>query len=136
MEEFKEFLKSRFTEQQIQILALCLDKNVPVSFYGLGLGKSALAAILRNAGFSNVYAPEDCDVDNAQWSVLDRTGAVALRMKKRTSQYVITERFFFERCNPFCYLGCFSTRRCEKWKSFGDGGRGCFGMKNSFSYAR
>lgn len=82
MEEFKEFLKSRFTEQQIQILALCLAKNVPVSFYGLGLGKSILAVILRNAGFSNVYAPEDCDVDNAQWSVLDRTGAVALCMKK------------------------------------------------------
>ena len=82
MEEFKEFLKSRFTEQQIQILALCLAKNVPVSFYGLGLGKSILVAILRNAGFSNVYAPEDCDVDNAQWSVLDRTGVVALCMKK------------------------------------------------------
>lgn len=82
MEEFKAFLKSRFTEQQIQILALCLATNVLVSFYGLGLGKSILAAILRNAGFSNVYAPEDCDVENAQWSVLDRTGAVALRMKK------------------------------------------------------
>lgn len=27
-------------------------------------------------------------------------------------------------------------KRCEKWKSFGDGGRGYFGMKNSFSYAR
>lgn len=32
MEEFKEFLKSRFTEQQIQILAFCLVKNVPISF--------------------------------------------------------------------------------------------------------
>ena len=82
MDDFIAFLKSRFTEQQIQILALCLAKNVPVSFYGLGLGKSILAAILRNAGFSDVYAPEDCDVDNAQWSVLDRTGAVALCMKK------------------------------------------------------
>lgn len=52
------------------------------AFNGLGLGKSALAVILRNAGFSNVYAPEDCNVDNAQWSVLDGTGAVALCMKK------------------------------------------------------
>lgn len=81
-ETFKQYLKSMFTYTQRSILALCLIRHTPVCFYGSGLGKSTLVKILRNAGFENVYAPEDCGCNNAQRSVLDKKGAVALCMQK------------------------------------------------------
>lgn len=79
---FRQYLESMFTYAQRDILAFCLKRHTPVCFYGSGLGKSTLVKILRNAGFENVYAPEDCGCDNAQWSVLDKKGAVALCMQK------------------------------------------------------
>ena len=81
-ETFKQYLKSMFTYTQRSILALCLIRHTPVCFYGSGLGKSTLVKILRNAGFENVYAPEDCDSCSDQLSVLDKPGAVALCMQK------------------------------------------------------
>lgn len=91
---FGQYLESMFTKTQIRILAICLSRSVPVCFYGSGLGKSTLVKILRNAGFENVYAPEDCGCDNAQWSVLDKQGAVALRMQKGSFDRPLPE-------NPF-----------------------------------
>lgn len=79
---FKQYLKSMFSETQISILAICLAESIPVCFYGIGLGKSTLVEILRNADFEEVYAPEDCDSCSDQLSVLDKPGAVALCMKK------------------------------------------------------
>nr|DAY08729.1 MAG TPA: AAA domain protein [Caudoviricetes sp.] len=80
--DFGQYLESMLSETQIRILAICLTNSIPVCFYGSGLGKSTLVKILRNAGFENVYAPEDCGCNNAQWSVLDKKGVVALCMQK------------------------------------------------------
>ena len=93
-ETFKQYLKSMFTYTQRSILALCLIRRTPVCFYGSGLGKSTLVKILRNAGFENVYAPEDCDSCSDQLSVLDKPGAVALCMQKGSFDRPLPE-------NPF-----------------------------------
>lgn len=92
--DFEQYLESMLSETQIKILAICLTESIPVCFYGSGLGKSTLVKILRNAGFENVYEPEDCGCDNAQWSVLDKQGAVALCMKKGSFDRPLPE-------NPF-----------------------------------
>lgn len=92
--DFGQYLESMLSETQIRILAICLTESIPVCFYGSGLGKSTLVKILRNAGFENVYAPEDCGCNNAQWSVLDKQGAVALCMQKGSFDRPLPE-------NPF-----------------------------------
>lgn len=91
---FRQYLESMLTYTQRDILAICLKRHTPVCFYGSGLGKSTLVKILRDAGFENVYAPEDCGCNNAQWSVLDKPGAIALCMKKGSFDRPLSE-------NPF-----------------------------------
>ena len=76
--DFGQYLESMLSETQIRILAICLTNSIPVCFYGIGLGKSTLVEILRNANFEEVYAPEDCDSCSDQLSVLDKPGAIAL----------------------------------------------------------
>lgn len=83
--DFGQYLESMLSETQIRILAICLTNSIPVCFYGIGLGKSTLVEILRNANFEEVYAPEDCDSCSDQLSVLDKPGAIALCMKKDLS---------------------------------------------------
>ena len=80
--DFGQYLESMLSETQIRILAICLTNSIPVCFYGIGLGKSTLVEILRNADFEEVYAPEDCDSCSDQLSVLDKPSAVALCMQK------------------------------------------------------
>lgn len=92
--DFGQYLESMLSETQIRILAICLTDSIPVCFYGIGLGKSTLVEILRNANFEEVYAPEDCDSCSDQLSVLDKPGAIALCMKKGSFDRPLPE-------NPF-----------------------------------
>lgn len=95
--DFGQYLESMLSETQIKILAICLTNSIPVCFYGIGLGKSTLVEILRNANFEEVYAPEDCDSCSDQLSVLDKPGAVALCMQKDLSIGPYRKTLFLKR---------------------------------------
>lgn len=77
----RKFLESRFDDHQIEILSYCLIREIPVCFYGFGLGKSTARDRLHEAGFLRVYAPEDCGAGCDALTVADFPGAVALRVK-------------------------------------------------------
>lgn len=81
MKNALKFLRLRFDDHQIEILSYCLTREIPVCFYGFGLGKSTARDRLHEAGFLQVYAPEDCGVGCDALTVADFPGAVALRVK-------------------------------------------------------
>lgn len=89
-----KYLQKRLDEKQIDVLAYCLTHEVPVAFYGSGLGKSTLANRLRAAGYQGVYAPEDCSMACNHLTVPDIGGAVALCVEKKSSGSDVPEDFF------------------------------------------
>lgn len=89
-----KYLQKRLNEKQIDVLVYCLTHEVPVAFYGSGLGKSTLANRLRAAGYQGVYAPEDCSMACNHLTVPDIGGAVALCVEKKSSGSDVPEDFF------------------------------------------
>lgn len=86
MNELQTYLDTILSKEQQHILAYCLKNDIKVCLYGTGLGKSLTAHIFRDAGYTNVLAPEDCtDLSNGALSVPNETGAVALCIKKELS---------------------------------------------------
>lgn len=93
MNELQNHLDSILSKEQQHILAYCLKNDIKVCLYGTGLGKSLTAHIFRDAGYRNVFAPEDCtDVINGALSVPNETGAVALCIKKEPHEIKISTR--------------------------------------------
>lgn len=83
MSELQIYLDSILSKEQQPILAYCVKNNINVCLYGTGLGKSLTAGIFRNAGYNNVFAPEDCtDLKEGALSVPNETGTIALCTKK------------------------------------------------------
>lgn len=74
------YLLTMFTKPQLKILRQCLRLNLPVHFYGSGIGKSTLANNLREAGYTATEAGE-CQQPDAL-SVPDRENVVCLCLKK------------------------------------------------------
>lgn len=91
---FKQYLQSMFSDKQITVLAFCLRHQVPVCFYGTGLGKSTLAKLLKQHGFAAVYAPEDCGGEMGAMTVLNVPNAVAIRIKKEPFQQAMPNDSF------------------------------------------
>lgn len=90
---FKDYLDCIFTTQQQKILAYCVKNNINVCLYGTGLGKSLTAGIFRNAGYNNVFAPEDCtDLKEGALSIPNETGTIALCIKKESHEITISAR--------------------------------------------
>lgn len=90
---FKDYLDCIFTSQQQKILAYCVKNNINVCLYGTGLGKSLTAGIFRNAGYNNVFAPEDCtDLKEGALSIPNETGSIALCIKKESHEITISAR--------------------------------------------
>ena len=91
------YLLKRFDERQVQVLAYCLTHELPVGLYGSGLGKSTLAARLKDAGYRGIYAPEDCSLNCDSLTVTDANGAVALCVKKKSSGSDVPEDSFTDK---------------------------------------
>lgn len=89
----QSYLDTILSKEQQHILAYCLKNDVKVCLYGTGLGKSLTARLFRDAGYTNVFAPEGCtDVSNGALSVPNETGAVALCVKKEPHEIKISIR--------------------------------------------
>ena len=93
-ENARQFLLKRLNNKQILFLAYCLVHDMPVSFYGSGLGKSTLVARLKKACYTKVYAPEDCSPACGPCTVPDIPGAVALCVRKKSSGKDVPEDSF------------------------------------------
>ena len=89
-----KYLQKRLNEKQIDVLAYCLTHEVPVAFYGSGLGKSTLANQLKAAGYRGIYALEDCSMACNHLTVPDIDGAVALCVEKKSSGSDVPEDSF------------------------------------------
>lgn len=89
-----KYLQKRLDEKQIDVLAYCLTHEVPVAFYGSGLGKSTLANQLKAAGYRGIYTPEDCSMACNHLTVPDVNGAVALCVRKELSGSDVPEDSF------------------------------------------
>ena len=93
MSELQIYLDSILSKEQQPILAYCVKNNINVCLYGTGLGKSLTAGIFRNAGYNNVFAPEDCtDLKEGDLSVPNETGTIALCTKKESHEITISAR--------------------------------------------
>lgn len=93
MSELQIYLDSILSKEQQPILAYCVKNNINVCLYGTGLGKSLIAGIFRNAGYNNVFAPEDCtDLKEGALSVPNETGTIALCTKKESHETIIFAR--------------------------------------------
>lgn len=93
MSELQIYLDSILSKEQQPILAYCVKNNINVCLYGTGLGKSLTAGIFRNAGYNNVFAPEDCtDLKEGALSVPNETGTIALCIKKELHETIIFAR--------------------------------------------
>ena len=93
MSELQIYLDSILSKEQQPILAYCVKNNINVCLYGTGLGKSLTAGIFRNAGYNNVFAPEDCtDLKEGALSVPNETGTIALCTKKESHEITISAR--------------------------------------------
>lgn len=93
MSELQIYLDSILSKEQQPILAYCVKNNINVCLYGTGLGKSLTAGIFRNAGYNNVFAPEDCtDLKEGALSVPNETGTIALCTKKESHEITISAK--------------------------------------------
>lgn len=87
MDIFLKVLDSCLTEKQIPVLKCALKEGVKVYFYGHGVGKSLLAEILNNAGFT---ADEPGTRINATGplEVHDEEGVVAFCLKDTPKEVI------------------------------------------------
>lgn len=90
--DFDKFVKSVLTVRQSILLKKALQiGNIPVHFYGTGIGKSTITTILKNAG----YIVTEAGDYKAALGVPDRCGCICFCITQAPEKLILglTEAF-------------------------------------------